>query len=113
MRQFVQRGRKNGSLMDKTNRARFRPVRSEENIAAVAQNVAEHPSTSTRHRSQELNISRTSLRRILHKDLGMRAYKVQILKIMTRTTFGFNRTGPLATQQTKRSTYCAAFLKIE
>ncbi|KZC15025.1 hypothetical protein WN55_08618 [Dufourea novaeangliae] len=57
-----------------------RNMRLTENIAAVAQSVREQPSTSTRHRSQELNISRTSLRRILHKDLGMNAYKVQLVQ---------------------------------
>jgi len=51
-----------------------------ENIAAVAQNVQEHSLTSSRHRSQELHISRTSLRRILHKDLFMKFYKVQLVQ---------------------------------
>ncbi|CAK9833058.1 hypothetical protein ANTRET_LOCUS9796 [Anthophora retusa] len=78
--QFVKRVRETGSLLNKTTRVRTRPVRSTENIAAVAQSVREQPSTSTRHRSQELNISRTSLRRILHKDLGMNAYKVQLVQ---------------------------------
>ena len=55
-------------------------MRSAENMAAVAQTVLEHPSTSTRHRSQELNIPCISLRRILHKYLGMKAYKVQIVQ---------------------------------
>jgi len=48
--------------LDKATRSRARPVRLTENIAAVAQSVFEQP--STRHRSQNLNISRTSLRRI-------------------------------------------------
>jgi len=64
--------------LDKTTRSR--PVRSTENIAAVAQSVLEQPSTSTR-RSQNLNISRTSLRRILNKDLDMKPYKVQLEQI--------------------------------
>ena len=78
--QFVKRVRETGSLLDKTTRSRSRPVRSGKKIAAVAQSVLEHPSTSTHHRSQELNIPRTSLRRILHKDLSMKAYKVQIVQ---------------------------------
>ena len=50
-----------------------------ENIAAVAESACEAPSTSIRHRSQQLNISETSLRRILHKDFGMPPYKVQLV----------------------------------
>ena len=38
------------------------------------------PSTSIHQRSQQLNISETSLRRILHKDLGMTPYKVQFVQ---------------------------------
>ena len=38
------------------------------------------PVTSTRRRSQELNIPRTSFRRILHKDLGMTVYKIQLIQ---------------------------------
>jgi len=64
--------------LDKATRSRVRPVRSTENIAAVAQSVLELPSTSTRHRSQNLNISHTSLRRILNKDFGMNPYKIHI-----------------------------------
>ena len=51
-----------------------------ENIAAVAEAVCETPSTSFHRRSQELKISETSLRRILHKDLGMMPHKVQLVQ---------------------------------
>ena len=53
-------------------------MRTPDNIAAVAENVCEAPSTSIHRRSQQLNVSETSLRRILHKDLGMTPYKVQL-----------------------------------
>ena len=76
----MKRGRETGSLLDKTTRSRSHSVRSAENIAAIAQSVLEHPSTSTRHRSQELNIPRTSLKIIFHKDLGMKTYEVQIVQ---------------------------------
>jgi len=78
--QFVKRIRQTGSLLDKVTHSRARPVRSTENIAAVAQSVLEQPSTLTRDRSQNVNISRTSLRRILNKDLGMKPYKVQLVQ---------------------------------
>jgi len=53
--QFVKRIRQTGSLLDKAIRSRARPVRSTENIAAVAQRVLEQP--LTRHRSQNLNFT--------------------------------------------------------
>ena len=62
------------------NRSRSRSVHSTENIASVAQSVLEHPSRSIPHRSQELNIPRTSLRRILHKYLSSKSYRVQIVQ---------------------------------
>ncbi|KAJ8942189.1 hypothetical protein NQ318_009208 [Aromia moschata] len=34
--------------------------------------------TSTRHRAQQLNVSRTSLRSILHRDLRLFDYKLQL-----------------------------------
>ena len=39
----------------------------------------EESSTSIHRRSQQLNISETSLRRILHKDFGMMPYNVQLV----------------------------------
>ena len=51
-----------------------------QNIAVVAESVCEAPSISILRRSQRLNISETSLRRILHKDLGMTPYKVQLVQ---------------------------------
>jgi len=44
----------------------------------VAESVNDNPSTSTRHRAQELDISRISLQRILIKDLRLRPYKIQL-----------------------------------
>ena len=55
-------------------------MRTPENIAAVAEFVYEAPSTSIHRRSQLLNISETSLRRILYKDLDMTPYKVQLFQ---------------------------------
>ena len=47
-------------------------------IAAVAESVREDPSQSITRRSQELEISRTSLWRILRKDLSLYPYKIQL-----------------------------------
>ncbi|KAJ8960497.1 hypothetical protein NQ318_013781, partial [Aromia moschata] len=75
VRKFLRKVLETGMLMDNRSHPRVRPVRTAERIAAVAQSVRENPRTSTRHRAQQLNVRRTSLRRILHKNLGLFAYK--------------------------------------
>jgi hypothetical protein len=69
------------SLEDQTSLPHRRPVRTEANIAAVRDSIEDDPNTSTRRRSQELNISRSSLQRILH-DLQLRPYKVQLTQAL-------------------------------
>ncbi|XP_076175204.1 recombination repair protein 1 isoform X3 [Ptiloglossa arizonensis] len=67
----LQRFVETGSVGDLEKSSRPRTARSSENVATVAKSVRETPGTSIRHRSQELNISRTSLQRILTKDLQL------------------------------------------
>ena len=67
-------------LIDKPKREKPKTVGTPEHIAAVAESVCEAPSTSFHRRSQQLNISEKSMRRILHKDLGMASYKVQLVQ---------------------------------
>ena len=70
-----------GILIDKLKREMPKKiVRTAEIIAAVAESVCEALSTSIQLHSQQLNISQTSLRQILHKYLGMTQYKVQLVK---------------------------------
>ena len=59
-------------------------VRTLENIAAVTEYVREGSLTSIHRRPQQLNISETSLRRILHKEFGMTSYKVQLVQKLKR-----------------------------
>ena len=59
---------------------RFFENHGNQNIAAVAESVCEAPSTSVHRRCQQLNISETSLWRILHKDLGIPPYKIQLVQ---------------------------------
>ena len=66
-------------LINKPQREKKKAERTPENIAAVAESVRVAPSTSIHLRSQQLNISETSLKPILHKDLGMMPYKVQLV----------------------------------
>ena len=74
----IRKFKQTGSVADVKTPSRARLRRSDENIAAVRESVAEHPDTSIRHRAQELNLSRTSLQRILTNDLSLYAYKVQL-----------------------------------
>ena len=60
-------------------REKPKTVRTPEYISAVAESACEAPSTSIHRRSQQFNILETSLRRILHEDLGMTPYKVQLV----------------------------------
>ena len=79
---LVKKVKETGILIDKPNTVHEKPkaVRTAENIAAVAESLCEAPSLSIHRSSQQLNISETSLRRILHKDLGMTPYKVQLVQ---------------------------------
>ena len=77
---LVKKVKETGILMDKPKRVKRKTVRTPENIAAVAGSVCEAPAISVHRRSQQLNISETSLKRILHKDLGMTPYKVQLVQ---------------------------------
>ena len=69
---------------NKSKRENPKTMRTPENIAAVTQSVYEAPSISIQRRSQQLNISKTSLRRILHTDLytRMTPYKVQLVQYL-------------------------------
>ena len=69
-----------GILIDKPKHEKLKTARTPQNIAAVAKSVCEAPSTSIQSRSQQLNISETPLKRILHKNLGMTPHKVQLVQ---------------------------------
>ncbi|CAK1590754.1 unnamed protein product [Parnassius mnemosyne] len=78
IQRVVKKFEETGSIMDNKNPLRQRTGRSLENIAAVNESVAENPKTSIRHRSQQLQISRSTTQRILTKDLHLHAYKIQL-----------------------------------
>lgn len=75
---LVEKFRTTFSLHNVSVPVRQRSARSEENIAAVAASVQADPRQSIPRRSQELGISRTSLWRILRKDLGLHPYKIKL-----------------------------------
>ena len=55
-------------------------VHSADNIADVSESVAEDPNISIPRRSQELRLSHRTLWRILHLDLYLHPYKVQLMQ---------------------------------
>lgn len=78
VKRVIEKFRDTGSISDLKHSGRPSTSRSAQNIQAVRQSVAEAPKTSIRHRSQQLDISRSSLQRILTKDLHLHAYKDQL-----------------------------------
>ena len=96
VRYLVKKVKETCILIDKAKREKIQKQSVHpRNIAAVAKSVREALSTSIHYRSQQLNISETSLRWILHKDLGITAYKVQLIQelksIDHRMRFGFDK----------------------
>ena len=77
---LVKKVKETSILIDKSKREKPKTVLTAENIAVVTESVCEAPPTSIHLRFQQLNISETSLRRILHRDLGMTPYKVQLVQ---------------------------------
>lgn len=70
--------RKTGSVVDIKPLGRPHVSRSAENIAIMSDNVAVSPMKSICWCSQQLNISRTSMKQILKEDLHLWAYKIQL-----------------------------------
>ena len=74
-----------GSIMDSKSPMRHRVSWSLDNIATVSESVAESPEISIRHRSQQLDIPRSIMQRILTKDLHLHAYKIQLMQELKPT----------------------------
>ena len=82
--------REHGTVVDLCSKAtggtysgRKKSARTEENIAAVRNSVGRSPKKSMRRHSQELRMTRKSLRRVLTSDLHLYAYKIQIKQQLT------------------------------
>ncbi|CAG9782220.1 unnamed protein product [Diatraea saccharalis] len=62
--------------------SRPRASRKPVNVERVSESIQEQPRLSTRKRASVLNLPRTSLNRILHKDLHLYPYKIQIVQAL-------------------------------
>ena len=63
------------SSSNKGNSGRSKSVRTPANISTVTRHVQRHPKLGSRKRAAALRISRTSLRRILRRDLAFKPYR--------------------------------------
>lgn len=70
-----------GSVDDLPRSGRPKSVTKEENIQIVSENFRVTPQTSQRRASHELDISRSSLQRIM-KDLKLKPYKPRLLQAL-------------------------------
>jgi len=84
-KRMIKKFEETGSIMNNKLPVRHRSGRSLDNAAAVNESVAESIATSLRHRSQQLEIPRSAMRRILTKDLHMHAYKFQLTQELKPT----------------------------
>ena len=80
VKRLIEKFRETGSVGDAKHTGRPKTSRSNVNIEAVRESVGDNPGTSIRRRGQELQISRSSLQRILTKDLCLHAYKIQLIQ---------------------------------
>lgn len=94
IRATMDRFRTTFTLVDNAHPQRRRTVRTEDAIVAVEQSIEEDPNESIRHRAQQLELCPSTLWKILRKDLGLRAYKIQLVQELkpndhrARRTFG-------------------------
>ena len=75
---LVKKFRNEGSVCDKPHSGRPKIARSQKVIETVRDSVLNSPKTSTRRHSQQLDISVTTLRRVLKADLKLFPYKIQV-----------------------------------
>ncbi|GFU51827.1 DUF4817 domain-containing protein [Trichonephila clavipes] len=80
IRLTMERFRTTFTLIDNSHPQRRRTVRKEEAVATVERSIEKDPNESIRHRAQELDLCPSTLWKILRKDLGLRAYKIQLVQ---------------------------------
>lgn len=74
-----------GSLFDNERAGRPKSSRSDENVTLVNSTFSESPQTSIRRAAAELDISKSSIQRMLTGDLELFPYKIQIMQALTIT----------------------------
>ena len=83
---LVGRFQEHGSVSDRSRSGRGHSVRTRENTDATSRSIKENSTTSTRRRSQELGILRSSQQPI-QRDMHMHPYKVQLVQSLQLSDF--------------------------
>ena len=86
---LVKKFEETGSVKDAPRSDRLTSVTAEENVQLVSQNFLLNPQTSQRYAARELEISRSTLQRIM-KDLNLKPYKPRLLQALNEATFQTN-----------------------
>ena len=80
VKRLIKKFREVGSVGDAKHTDRPKTSCSNVNVEAVCESVTENSRTPIRRCGQELQITRSSLQRILTKDLCLHAYKIQLVQ---------------------------------
>lgn len=80
---IVRRFKGTGSVSDTHRPGRPKTARSPENIKKADASIKENSKKSVRRRSQEMGLSKSSLSRILLKDLNLHPYKTQTMQTLS------------------------------
>lgn len=80
IRKWVKKFEETGTTLEKPKSGRPRSSRTVENVERANESVRDDPSLSIRKRASALNVHRSSLHRILHKDLKLHPYKIQLVQ---------------------------------
>ncbi|GFU42643.1 DUF4817 domain-containing protein [Trichonephila clavipes] len=102
IRLTMERFRTTLTLIDNSHPQRRRTVRTEEAFLyyTVERSIEEDLNESIRHRAQELDLCPSTLWKILRKDLGLRADKIQLKRIELNDNISrsvdSNRMGPVS-----------------
>ena len=100
IKSLIRKFQETGAVHDAKKTGRPKLIRTEVQINCVATDVANNSNTSIRRRSLQLGITRSSLQRILKKDLKLFPYKIQLCQEL------------LPTNAEKRLAYAKSFLDL-
>ena len=74
--------RARGTIMKKKPPGPVRTARTPENVERVREDAVKSPTRSAQRHAVELGISKSTVKQILHKDLGFHPYKIMIVQTL-------------------------------